>query len=126
MGYGGSGVLLPNPLLGQEIRKARAGKGWSQAQLAKAIGSPKMQADISKYENGEARPSYGTVQRISEQTGVPIATFLTSENDGYRAGLMSAANRLKRVLLEIEQELESGADRTPDLPIDPAGGKPSD
>lgn len=42
-------------ILGQNIRKYRLEKGWSQKQLSDAVDIDR--ADISKYENG--MPPYG-------------------------------------------------------------------
>jgi transcriptional regulator with XRE-family HTH domain len=110
------GAMLPNPLLGQRIREARGLKAWTQQQLAEALGSSSMQGDVSKWETGRARPSFATLTKIAEKTGAELSSFLSSSPDGYRDGLRSAARRLRRVLADIEAEIDDADGGPPMIP----------
>jgi transcriptional regulator with XRE-family HTH domain len=49
--------------VGQRIREARTGRGWSQAKLAEAIG--KTQTAVTWWENGGREPSRADVAHIA-------------------------------------------------------------
>ena len=53
---------------GRSIRKARKEKGWTQAQLADAIGVKR--SVVSKYENGLIEPSISKLSKIEDALGV--------------------------------------------------------
>lgn len=46
------------------IRSFRKAKGWTQEQLAKAIGVKR--SVVSKYESGSVSPSAATIERIAQ------------------------------------------------------------
>ena len=65
-------------ITGAQCRMARAGLGWSETQLAKAIGVSL--ATVSRFETGRAQTQPATVeaiQRVLEAAGVEF----TAEND---------------------------------------------
>ncbi|MDE7002931.1 MAG: helix-turn-helix domain-containing protein [Oscillospiraceae bacterium] len=62
----------------EQIRIARRGRGWTQEQLAEAIGVKR--SVISKYENGAISPSIDTIQRIAEALGADISYLLSGES----------------------------------------------
>ena len=62
----------------RELRNSWAGKGISQAELARRIGVP--QNRISRWETGAYRPSLDDVIALAEFFGVPIARFFPSED----------------------------------------------
>ena len=57
-------VLTPEYEVVRTIIKHRLKKGWSQTELAEAIGS--RQPVISRLERGEGNPSLQTLQRIAQ------------------------------------------------------------
>lgn len=57
-------------LLGEQIRAARIGRGWTQANLAERIGS--QQKTISAIENGQPGVRIGTVFQAALMAGVPL------------------------------------------------------
>lgn len=59
--------------LGERIKAARKGAGFSQEMLGKAIGLSFQQ--IQKYERGVNRVSVAAVIKISKALSVPVATF---------------------------------------------------
>jgi transcriptional regulator with XRE-family HTH domain len=62
----------------RELRASWAGRGISQAELARQIGVP--QNRISRWETGAYRPSLDDVIALAEFFGVPIARFFPSED----------------------------------------------
>ena len=54
----------------EQIRKARKEKGWTQEQLAAAVGVKR--SVISKYENGTISPSVSMLEDIAAALGVHI------------------------------------------------------
>ena len=61
------------------IAEARAKKGWSQADLAKAVGSS--QQVISRYESGVNEPKAEILKRLSKALGVTISYLLGVDDD---------------------------------------------
>jgi transcriptional regulator with XRE-family HTH domain len=62
---GGEGVRVFDPAALVQVRRA---VGWTQAQLADAVGAYK--ANVAAWETGRVRPSPGTVARIATALGV--------------------------------------------------------
>lgn len=56
--------------VGQEIRRRREEKGWSQAKLGVLSGTGP--SGISQIETGRRNPSAATLQRIAEALGVEV------------------------------------------------------
>jgi transcriptional regulator with XRE-family HTH domain len=56
--------------VGQEIRRLREEKGWSQAKLGVVSGTGP--SGISQIETGRRNPSAATLQRIAEALGVEV------------------------------------------------------
>lgn len=56
--------------LQQQIREARAAKGWTQKELAAKINVK--QNIINGYESGNVIPDNQTVQKLSRALGVPL------------------------------------------------------
>jgi transcriptional regulator with XRE-family HTH domain len=67
--------LLSNDLLGKQIRRIRQQLGLSQAQLAKALGAPGRQSDVSKWEQGKGAPSEETLERLASLAGEDFSVF---------------------------------------------------
>ena len=61
----------------ETIRHFRKSKGWTQEQLANAIGVKR--AIISKYESGMVSPSYNMVQKIAAALDIPVAELVGDE-----------------------------------------------
>lgn len=61
----------------ETIRHFRKGKGWTQEQLANAIGVKR--AIISKYESGMVSPSYNMVQKIAAALDIPVTELVGDE-----------------------------------------------
>lgn len=60
--------------MGLRIRRAREQRGWSQRDLARALGVE--HAQISKWETGRNMPSPRYLERLGRELGVPAETFL--------------------------------------------------
>ncbi len=57
------------------IIKHRLERGWSQTELAKAIGS--QQPVISRLERGEGNPSLNTLQRIAKALDLSLRVSMS-------------------------------------------------
>ena len=62
--------------VGEKIRARRLARGWSQTQLANALGITFQQ--VQKYEKGANRVSSGRLARIAEALEIPVALFFDS------------------------------------------------
>jgi DNA-binding XRE family transcriptional regulator len=62
--------LAPRFRFIKQVVAARLSKGWSQADLARAIG--KQRSAISRLEAGEHDPTLGTIILICRALGVPV------------------------------------------------------
>lgn len=56
--------------IGQNIKKARREKGWTQKQLGEKCGM--VDSAIRRYEIGKGRPKYETLAKIAEALGVSV------------------------------------------------------
>lgn len=63
----------------ESIRNARKEKGWTQQQLADAIGVKR--SVISKYESGAVDPPTSQLQAISDALGVSVGLLLGQESE---------------------------------------------
>lgn len=61
------GHLMP---IGERIKALRKELGWSQGELAEAVGTDARQ--ISRYENGRITPSLDVAMRIAEALDVSL------------------------------------------------------
>jgi transcriptional regulator with XRE-family HTH domain len=59
------------------IRALRSGRNWTQADLAKRIGSGITNQSVSGWERGIAKPSRENIYELSRIFGVPLEQFLT-------------------------------------------------
>lgn len=66
--------LTQRKLVASRVRAARTRAGYSQAQLASALGVTR--AAIGNWELGARAPSPERLERISEITGAPVAYLL--------------------------------------------------
>jgi transcriptional regulator with XRE-family HTH domain len=72
-------------VIGQNIKKIRSVKGYSQSDFAELFGMKR--ASIGSYEEGRAEPKIGTIIEIANHFGISIDDLLTKElsvNDLYR------------------------------------------
>jgi ribosome-binding protein aMBF1 (putative translation factor) len=67
-------ALGPEYELVRAIIKERTKRGWTQAQLAEAIGS--RQPVISRLEQGSANPSLGTLRKIAKALDVSLVVSI--------------------------------------------------
>ena len=66
-----------NVAIGEAVMSARAEKGFTQKELARASGIN--QADISKIEKGIANPTVTTLKRIASALGMKLQVSLIQE-----------------------------------------------
>lgn len=83
MRRGGSGVVdihSEEYKLGQNIRKYRLERHWSQMDLSYAVNIDR--ADISKYENGvKGEMGFKTLKKIAQALNVTVDQLLSDEHD---------------------------------------------
>ena len=60
-----------------EIQRARASKGWTQAQLAQNINE--RASVVTEYENGKAVPNEGVLVRMEKALGVHLRGALAGQ-----------------------------------------------
>jgi putative transcriptional regulator len=61
-------------LIGQRIIALREKKGWSQADLARAVGKDRQA--IEKIENGKVNPTVFSLFEVASALGVPLPTLV--------------------------------------------------
>lgn len=68
----------PKPHIGENIRRARESKGFSQDQLARALGheGENVGAHISRIEKGHTQPRVDTIQAIADALRVDMRDLL--------------------------------------------------
>lgn len=103
--------ISPLAVLSRRLKDARERKGLSQKQLGIAAGLDRFVAStrINRYERGVHQPDPGTVQRLADALGVPVAYLFAS--DERLARMILAFNSLPakaqmRVLAELERAAE--------------------
>lgn len=67
-------VLRPQYELAAQIIERRLKKGFSQAELARKIGTG--QSAIARLESGEYNPSVGFLEKVAEATGTRLKVRL--------------------------------------------------
>jgi transcriptional regulator with XRE-family HTH domain len=63
------------------VHIARRRAGITQVELARRLG--KSQSEIGRWERGEAKPSFETLQRIVRACGLELTVGLANEDDSY-------------------------------------------
>ena len=66
-----------NISIGNEIKRIRQERNWTQSELCRGICS---QAEISKIENGRNSPTVDLLQQIAERLHVPVSAFFINES----------------------------------------------
>jgi putative transcriptional regulator len=69
--------------LNDNIRAARARRGWNQEDLAERIGVS--QQAVSAYENGTIIPPLKKLQKIAKETGASVEDLLNGERQQDRS-----------------------------------------
>ena len=72
--------------LGARVRSLRRERGWTLKQLGREAGLS--HPFLSQLERGLARPSVGSVERISRALGVPVGLLWSAPARGGRAALV--------------------------------------
>ena len=65
-----------NISIGNEIKRIRQERNWTQAELCQGICS---QAEISKIENGRNSPTVDLLQQLAERFHIPVSSFFINE-----------------------------------------------
>ena len=68
------------PTVGENIRKLRQSRGYSQDRFARIIGSN--QVSVSAWEIGTRMPNMETVKHIARTFAVPVTSLLSFDETG--------------------------------------------
>jgi len=130
-------------LLGDVIRRLREAKGWTQGDLANAIGK-KSSSNISTWESNKTKPQRASILKLNRVFGVDIEEYARTEGrksfpgefefaigpDGQPLNLEKIPHeilaRLTRRLVQLNEEVLSvlkKIDRS-ESDYDSAGGEP--
>jgi len=71
-------------LIGQEIKKLREGKGWSQEYLACLLGIAR--PDLTNFEAGNKRPSKVVLRGLKYVFGVSVDDLVFEQSLFYKKG----------------------------------------
>lgn len=74
------GTLAPRQHYARELRAARAGRDWTQSELAKRSGLGLN--TIKRFENAEREPRIGQLIALAHVLGVPAREFLPDTEQG--------------------------------------------
>lgn len=89
-------IGMPNKpvrIIPKRIAAAREERGWSQAQLARAVGVS--QPTISDLEAGITQePKHSTIQKIASATGKTLAFFTGSKDDNVTTAIVNRSARV--------------------------------
>ncbi|MDO4726465.1 MAG: helix-turn-helix transcriptional regulator [Porphyromonadaceae bacterium] len=66
-------------LVGKNIQRLRAERGWSQVDLAGMIDGNIDTTNISRIESGRTNPTLLTLYRIAQALGVPMSDLVDIE-----------------------------------------------
>lgn len=71
-------LLLMGYVMKDKIRQARKEAGYTQHELADAIGIH--QTQVARWETGKAIPYTSTLAKIAEATGKPVSWFTATDD----------------------------------------------
>lgn len=74
------------PTFGENLRKLRMSRGYSQDRFAREIGSN--QVSVSAWEVGSRTPNMATIKHIASVFRVPVTSLLSLEESGYEDDLV--------------------------------------
>jgi transcriptional regulator with XRE-family HTH domain len=122
--------LLPKRLIGTTIRGIRTRLGQTQDEFAESLGLEDG-STVSKWENGEAQPDYGTLAKIATMGLVDVLVFTEAGPAADAPQLTPGeANELRRLLGHMEtlmrearEIVERAADRTAVEVLEAATGR---
>lgn len=94
--------MIDRKQLGQRIKEARQRSGFSQQQLAGAIGVS--DKTISAYEVGRVEPPLNTLDKLCEVTRHPVAFFLGDVQSNIEARLDRIAKELEDIHASLKKD----------------------
>lgn len=94
-------------MLGDNIKKYRKEKGWSQEELAAALHV--VRQTLSKWENNRSVPDAESLLRISEALDVSVSSLLDRTQEERPADLSAELARVNEELAERNRQLQRNA-----------------
>ncbi|MBR4687066.1 MAG: helix-turn-helix transcriptional regulator [Bacteroidales bacterium] len=73
------------------IAEAREARGWTQDQLAQAIGTT--QQTVQRWESGQVDPQVSKIEAISKVLGITMTFLLGVDSSGSDGDVLSANER---------------------------------
>ncbi|RDB33926.1 helix-turn-helix domain-containing protein [Exiguobacterium sp. RIT594] len=84
-----------NISIGNEIKRIRQERNWTQAELCQGICS---QAEISKIENGRNSPTVDLLQQLAERLEIPVSFLLENRKQ------QESIKKIDHTLLQLTRE----------------------
>ncbi|MGE6554819.1 helix-turn-helix domain-containing protein [Exiguobacterium artemiae] len=84
-----------NVSIGNEIKRIRQERNWTQAELCQGICS---QAEISKIENGRNSPTVDLLQQIADRLEIPVSFLLENQKQ------QESVKKIDHILLQLTRE----------------------
>ena len=84
-----------NISIGNEIKRIRQERNWTQAELCQGICS---QAEISKIENGRNSPTVDLLQQLAERLDTPVSFLLENRKQ------QEIIKKIDHTLLQLTRE----------------------
>ena len=78
--------------LGARLRDLRAGRGWTQDELARRVGLSK--SYLSRIEDGERHPSLATLLSLAQAYGISLASLFAAPTEENQLGAVLRAGSL--------------------------------
>lgn len=112
--------------IGARIRDARDAKGWTQAELARALPGTVDGPSVSRWERGKVSPHPETLEAIATALDVDVSYFLVAAPKAGTPDLMGALNgnqqdRLDRLQAVVEENARKLDEILALLHADPGG-----
>lgn len=101
--------MLDRKQLGQRIKEARQRSGYSQQQLASAVGVS--DKTISAYEVGRVEPPLDTLDKLCTVTKHPVAFFLGDVQSNIEARLERIAKELEEIKTSLNETKTSPSEK---------------
>jgi transcriptional regulator with XRE-family HTH domain len=67
---------MPVGMVGTNVKRLRAARGWTQAELAKRAGVARVSIARLETSPKSRRPELRTIERLARALGVPVAELL--------------------------------------------------
>jgi transcriptional regulator with XRE-family HTH domain len=95
-------------MLGEEIRRLRLEKKWTQQELGSRTG---LGRNVSSYETGHLKPSLKTLKRFADALGTSIEELSSSSEDAMQPVLALNDEELLALFKDVSRLPETDVDK---------------